>query len=388
MKKLPSLVIKLGILSLFTDMSSEMIFPLLPLFIASLPGGGPLALGIIEGIAESTAAFFKLLSGFWTDKVKKRAPFVIFGYSLAGLVRPLIGFAGTVWFVLAMRFLDRIGKGLRGSPRDAMIADTVPPERRGAAFGFQRVMDHSGAVAGPIIAAILMSFFGFTVRQVIFAAIVPSIVVIILVLTLKEPSKTVQTPTVKISPEIGKTSSGFGMLVAAVFIFTLGNSSDAFLLLRLSEAGIKPHFIPILWSLHHVLKIAGAWLGGNLSDIFGRKLLMITGLALYAAVYLLFGTVTGNIYLVSIFILYGASIGILEPTESAWVSELSHSDKRGAAFGIYNAAKGFGALPASLIFGLLWKEYGYFTAFTVGAVLASVSMLTVFFINGKNFRTS
>ena len=379
-RRFPKSIYKLGFLSLFTDMSSEMIFPLLPVLIASLPGGGPLVLGIIEGIAESAASFMKLVSGIWTDKVKKRMPFLVAGYGLASIVRPLIGLA-TVWqLVLSLRFLDRVGKGLRSSPRDALIADSVPSNRRGQAFGLQRMMDHAGAVAGPAIVFLLMSLAGLTVRQVILFAALPSSIVLAILLTLREPeSMTVKqeqtAPIVRI-----ESNRSYRLLLAAVLVFTLGNSSDAFLLMRLSKAGVAAQYVALLWGLHHILKIAGACFGGRTSDILGRKTLILAGFGLYALVYCAFGIISSDAVLMGIFIVYGASIGMLEPAERAWVSELSTSAGLGSAFGFYHAAIGFGALPASLMFGFLWRQYGQLVAFMTGAGLATAAAVIVTFV--------
>ena len=382
-RRFPKSIYKLGFLSLFTDMSSEMIFPLLPVLIASLPGGGPLVLGIIEGIAESTASFMKLVSGIWTDRVKKRTPFMVAGYGLASIVRPLIGLA-TVWqMVLSLRFLDRVGKGLRSSPRDALIADSVPSDRRGQAFGLQRMMDHAGAVAGPAIVFLLMSLAGLTVRQVILFAALPSAIVLVILITLREPV----SMTVKQEQTVPSSGAGsprdYRLLLSAVLVFTLGNSSDAFLLMRLSNAGVAAQYVALLWGLHHILKIAGAWFGGRASDILGRKKLMLAGFGLYALVYCAFGIISSDVVLMGIFIVYGASIGMLEPAERAWVSELSTSAGRGSAFGFYHAAIGFGALPASLMFGFLWRQYGQFVAFMTGAGLAVAAAGIVVFVKEK-----
>ena len=376
-------MVKIGLLSLFTDMSSEMIFPLLPVFLATLPGGGLFVLGIIEGIAESTASFLKLVSGLWTDKIGKRTPFIITGYGLASIVRPLIAFA-TIWpAVLVLRFFDRVGKGLRSSPRDALIADSVTPEKRGAAYGFHRMMDHTGAVAGPVIAMVLMGLLGFSIRQVILFAAVPSVAVVVIISTLGETgiSGAVEETTTNI--EKTTKTGNYRLLLAAVLVFTLGNSSDAFLLMRLSYAGVATPYIALFWGLHHIVKISGAWFGGRTSDIFGRKALMLTGFGMYALIYIVFGTISSKLALMGIFIFYGASIGILEPTERAWVSELSSAGKRGAAFGFYHAAKGFGALPASLIFGFLWSRFGQSAAFFTGAGLAVAALCIILFIKPK-----
>jgi len=380
MSGFPKTVIKLGFLSLFTDMSSEMIFPLLPVLLRSLPGGGPFVLGVIEGIAETISSFLKLISGLWTDRVRKRTPFVKVGYGLASIVRPLIAFA-TVWpVVLFLRLLDRVGKGLRSSPRDAMIADSVSTDRCGAAFGFQRMMDHTGAVLGPLIVFLLMGLCGFSIRQMILFAAVPSIIVLAIISTLKESKKTT-APVDKITDmEHDTMTRDYRLLLAAVLIFTLGNSSDAFLLMRLSDAGVDTRYVALLWGIHNMVKIMGAWIGGQFSDRFGRKILMFVGLGLYALVYMAFGIIGSGYMIMVVFSIYGVSTGILEPTERAWVSEMSSADKRGTAFGFYHAVKGFGALPASLMFGFLWHQFGQIAAFFTGAGLAATAMVIVGFI--------
>ncbi|MHB9029681.1 MAG: MFS transporter [Candidatus Latescibacterota bacterium] len=380
MKNLPSIILKLGLLSLLNDISSEMVFPLLPLLLVTLPGGGPVAIGIIEGIAETTGTFLKLGSGVWADRIRRRTPFIAAGYSLAGMSRPLIALA-TVWpAVLALRFLDRVGKGLRGAPRDAMIADSVHPSRRGAAFGFQRMMDHAGAVAGPLIALLLLGSFGLSVRQVILLSGVPAVVLIGVLITLREPEHHLERQESVPKAEMKILNRDFRLLLVAVFIFTLGNSTDAFLILRLSEAGISAASIALLWSLHHLVKIAGAWLGGRATDRLGSKSAMLAGLALYAMVYLAFGSLAAPFPLVGVFIMYGASIGVIEPAEGAWVAGLSTRSKRGAAYGLYSAAKGFAALPASIGFGLVWRTFGVFYAFLAGAILAIAAAAILFFV--------
>jgi len=382
-RRFPQTVYMLGLLSLFNDMSSEMVFPLLPVLVASLPGGGPLVLGVIEGIADSASSVMKLISGIWADRVKRRSPFIVTGYGLASVVRPLIGFA-TAWpMVFALRFFDRMGKGLRSSPRDAIIADSVPDERRGQAFGLQRMMDHAGAVAGPAVVFLLMSLAGFSVRHVIVFAALPSLIVLSILPTIHEHEKKADPSVLTTDSTNTASPRNYRLLLAAVLVFTLGNSSDAFLLMRLSNAGFATQYVALLWGLHHILKIIGAWFGGHASDRLGRKALMIMGFGLYALVYCAFGVIGSGMVLMGVFIVYGASIGMLEPTERAWVAELSPSGKRGSAFGFYHATIGFGSLPASLVFGFLWRQFGHFTAFVTGAGLALIAAGIVIFIEGK-----
>lgn len=381
--RLPPSVIALGVVSFFTDFSSEMIYPLLPVFLSSVLGAGALALGIIEGIAESTAALFKVVSGIWTDRSGRRKPFILAGYSLAGLARPLIGLA-TAWpFVLAMRFADRIGKGLRTSPRDALIAGVTEPDQRGVAYGFHRSMDHAGAVIGPLVAAGLLASTGMSLRQVFLLAAIPAaLVIVVLVAWVREPvaefEKDPQSPPLK--SHWSDLGSEFKFLLLALLVFTLGNSTDAFLLLRLSNAGIPATWTAVLWSLHHVVKMASAYWGGHLSDRFGRRRMIIFGWTVYAAIYLAFALVDSPTVLIAVFLAYGIYFGLTEPSEKAWVADLVPAHLRGTAFGYYNGVIGLGALPASLIFGFLWQTWGLTTAFLTGAGFAAVAsaLLLVF----------
>jgi MFS family permease len=384
-KAIPDIVIRLGILSLLNDISSEMVFPLLPLFLSALPGGGPVVIGVIEGVAETTGMFLKLASGFWSDRIRRRTPFVIFGYALAGITRPLIALASVWPIVLFLRFADRVGKGMRGAPRDAMIADSTASEMRGRAFGFQRMMDHSGAVIGPLIAAFLISAMGFSIKWVILCAAIPSIALFIILFTLREQPRSVsEKETLLSKPAPLKLGRDFKLLLAAVFVFTLGNSSDAFLILRLHDVGVSTFYLALLWALHHTMKITGAWAGGKGTDLLSAKPVYLAGLGLYAIIYLAFGSFGSDTLLIIIFIIYGLSIGMIEPAEGAWIAALSTSERRSSAYGVYNAAKGFALLPASAGFGLIWHEFGQFAAFLTGAVLAFLAGIILLFVQKKS----
>jgi MFS family permease len=370
---IPRTVIALGIVSFFTDVSSEMIYPLLPVFLSEVLGAGALALGLIEGVAESTAAFLKVISGVWTDRISRRKPFIIAGYGLAGIVRPFIGLAQVWPAVLVLRFIDRIGKGVRTSPRDALIADVTPTAQRGTSYGFHRSMDHAGAVVGPLIATALMGLAGFQMRSVFLLAAVPAaIVMIIIFVYIREPKRADQPAEVqrgKIQPWSG-LSKGYKRYLAILLLFTLGNSTDAFLLLRLSEAGVAVIGISALWALHHVVKMVTSYIFGRASDRFGYRLSIILGWLVYAAVYFGFGMVNHSTGLIIIFLAYGIYFGLTEPAEKALVSRLVPAELRGTAFGWYHGVIGLAALPASLLFGWLWRNYGTTAAFTCGAALA------------------
>ena len=373
--KLPAVVWALGLASFLTDLSSEMIYPLLPVFLAGTLGAGAVALGIIEGVAETTASVLKIVSGHWADRVTRRKPIVLAGYTLSSLARPLIGLAGVWPVVMALRFTDRVGKGVRTSPRDALIADAVPAERRGEAFGIQRSLDHAGAVCGPLVAAGLMTFLGLTLRSVFLLAAVPAAACIVaLVVGIHETPRAVPPKTDGDKKE-SAVSPEYRRFLIALALFALGNSTDAFLLLRLSNAGVAAALVAVLWSAHHVVKMTAAYYGGSLSDRVGRKTLVMAGWGVYALSYLGFALVDHALPLIVIFLVYGLYQGLCEPSEKAWAVDLVPASVRGAALGWYNGVTGLAALPASIVFGLVWQSFGAPAAFMLGCVLAGLAAL-------------
>lgn len=376
-KGVPGTVVALGFVSLFTDLSSEMIYPLIPVFLTTVLGAGALALGVIEGVAESTAALLKVVSGWWTDRVEKRKPFVFAGYGIAGAVRPMMAFVTSWAAVAGIRFVDRVGKGIRTAPRDALITDVTPVQSRGAAFGLHRSLDHFGAVLGPLVAALLL-WLGLTLRQVFFLAIVPAIVVIVVIARFVREPERADPPdeaTQHVARRWRELGSSYWWLIGAVFVFTLGNSADAFLLLRLSDAGISAMWIATLWALFSLVKMTANLIGGRLSDSVGRKRLVLAGWAFYALIYVGMGLATRTAALIVLFLAYGLYFGATEPVERAWVAGLAPANLRGSAFGYYNAAIGIGALPASLVFGGIWAAFGPTAAFLFGAAIAAVAAL-------------
>ncbi len=377
--RLPATVVALGVVSLLTDLSSEMIYPLLPVFLTTVLAAGPQALGLIEGVAESTASLFKVASGVWSDRVRHRRPLVVAGYSLAGAVRPLIGLA-TAWpMVLGLRFVDRVGKGLRTSPRDALVADATPPARRGEAFGLQRAMDHAGAVAGPLVAAALLGLGGVPLRVVFLLAVIPAIAVVVVLLAwVKEGPRHIQPSRGRIFTTWRDLGRPLHVVLAALLLFTLGNSTDAFLLLRLSQAGVSIAAVAVVWSAFHVVKMTSAYACGRISNRLGRRPMVIAGWAFYAAVYLAFGVAQSRNAVIAIFLLYGLYYGLTEPVERAWVADLVPERLRGTAFGLYHGVIGLAALPASLLFGALWQHFGASVAFFSGAALAAAASVLLF----------
>lgn len=377
-KKLPSTVLALGFVSLLTDLSSEMIYPLLPVFLTTVLGAGAFALGIIEGTAEMTASILKIVSGYLSDRAERRKPIVMVGYTLSSLMRPLIGLA-TVWHqVLFFRFMDRVGKGLRTSPRDALIADVTDKEIRGRAYGLHRAMDHAGAVIGPLIALILMNILHLSLREIFLLAIIPGILVILTLKAAVKEKKDSFTGDIKktVSSE-GYHGKNFFIFITAVTVFTLGNSSDAFLLLRLSRSGINTTHVVFLWSLFHIVKMGSTYLLGMVSDKIDKKKMIISGWLYYSIIYLLFAIFQDPSTLIVLFLLYGIHFGFTEPAERAWISSLVTKQLRGRGFGIYHGIIGIATLPASMIFGLLWQKFGYSYAFLTGALLAFISCLII-----------
>lgn len=369
-------MVALGIVSLLTDLSSEMIYPLLPVFLSVTLGASAMTVGAIEGAAESTAALLRLASGWWSDRLTRRKPLVVAGYLLAAIVRPLVGLAGSATQVLAIRLTDRVGKGIRTAPRDALIADSVDASIRGRAYGFHRASDHAGAVIGPLVAFVLLGIAGLSMRNVFLLAAIPgALAVIVLITRVQEPARAV-APKVELG-KAGDLSRRFWAYLGVVLLFTLGNSSDAFLLLRAADLGVPPALIPILWAMLHVVKSASSVPGGALSDRLGRKPLIVAGWLLFAAVYLGFGMASEEWHAWALFAVYGVFFGLTEGVEKALVADIVPAARRGAAFGWYSLTIGLGALPASLLFGFIWERVGVAAAFWFGAVLALLAAVGI-----------
>jgi len=369
-----------------------MIYPLLPLFLAGALGANASFIGAIEGVAESVASLLKVMSGVWSDRMSRRKPFVVAGYVLASVVRPFTAIAQTATQVLALRLTDRIGKGIRTAPRDALLADSAPSEVRGRAFGFHAAADNAGAVVGPVIAFVFLQSQGIgtfesprldsveeqAIRNVFWLAAIPAaIAVAVLIFFVREvPRKTSsQSEDVAPLPAPATLSRRFWAYLVVILLFTLGNSTDAFLLLRAHQLGVPIVMAPILWAFLNFVKAATGTYGGHLSDVVGRKSLIVGGWILYAAVYFAFGWATAAWHAWALFAIYGIFYGMTEGTEKALVADFVPPARRGAAFGWYNLAIGLGALPASLIFGAIWDASGARSAFAFGATLALLAAL-------------
>ena len=371
----------LSAVSFLTDVSSEMIYPLLPVFLTSVLGANASFIGAIEGAAESTAALLKLASGWWSDRVRKRKPLVVIGYGIATLMRPLVAIAQTASQVLAIRVADRVGKGIRNAPRDALIAESVDPSIRGKAFGFHRAADHAGGVLGPLIAFTVLTYKWAPIRKVFLLAAIPgALSFLVLVLFVREIERPADAPAGS-GPDLTlPLGSRFWRVLGVIFLFTLGNSTDAFLLLRANQLGVAVALAPILWAALHVVKSLSSTPGGALSDRIGRRPTLIMGWALYAAVYFGFAHARTAWQAWALFGVYGIFFGLTEGSERALVADLVIPERRGTAFGWYNLAIGLGALPASILFGYVWDHAGASRAFLMGASLALAAALGMLFV--------
>ena len=375
----------LGWISFFTDMATEMIYPLLPLFLTRTLGGSAMSLGVIEGVAEAANSALKVFSGWLTDRFGQPKKLVLLGYGLSSSVRPLIGLV-TAWpQVLALRFTDRLGKGIRSSPRDAMLAGFAPANTRGRVYGFHRAMDHAGAVAGPLLATVFLYFYPEAYRALFTWTLVPGIVVVLLILRLPSAPPARSAPSAPPAPaptappaRLAPLAPGFYRAIAIITIFALGNASDAFILLRLTDLGVAPVWIPLLWSALHVVKMSSSVIGGAMSDRFGRRTMIILGYLWYALIYGAFAWTTSLPAVIAIFLAYGIYFGLTEGVEKAWVADLAPPASRGTAFGIYNAALGLGGLAASLVFGAIWTRVSPPAAFLTGASLALAASVLLY----------
>jgi len=374
----------LGWVSLFNDISSEMIYPLLPLFLTQVLGASVIFVGLIEGIAESVSSFLKLFSGWFSDRFQKRKGIIFFGYSLASFTRPIMGLTTSAYHVLFLRFFDRVGKGVRTSPRDALLSQSALENERGKAFGFQRAMDHAGAMTGPLIASLLMATLTQDLRVIFILAAIPAVLCLwVLYRGVSEARRDLPSTSPPLSLDLKSWDRKFKSFLLIITLFTLGNSSDAFLLLRAKDLGIGVASIPILWFVFHLSKTAFSVPGGTLSDRIGRKRVMIIAWTIYGLVYLGFAFASNAFHIWLLFFVYGIFYGFSEGTERAWVADLVEESKRGTAYGAYHFFIGIAALPASLLMGFLWKAIGVQWAFSFGAVMALIAAFLAIILMGN-----
>jgi len=371
--RLPRNVKVLGWASLLNDVSSEMIYPLLSNFLINVLGGSKAWLGIIDGTAESISSFVKLWAGGRSDRGGGRKWFVVAGYSLAALARPLTAVIAFPWQLFGIRVADRIGKGIRTPPRDALIADSTQPEIRGRAFGFHRGMDHLGAAIGPLLAAAFLWRWPDAIKELFLLTLVPGVLVVVLLLFGLRAPKTAAAPKERHTWTLRPFDRGFRLYLLALIVFTLGNSSDLFLLTRAGELGVAAWLLPILWCIFGLGKSGGNVFAGRVVDRVGPRPMILFGWVFYAGIYLAFGLATAAWHVWILFVAYAVFYAMTEPAEKTLVANLVGPEHRGLAYGWFNCAIGIATLPASVLFGVLYESFGEngaLVAFGSGAGLA------------------
>jgi len=374
--RVPPLVRRLGLVSFFTDAASEMIYPLLPALLKSF-GAASVWLGAMEGIAEALSAVVKYRMGPLTDRAEQRKPLVVVGYGLATVVRPLIAFASAGWHVVLFRSLDRIGKGVRGVPRDALIADAVDKEHLAKAFSFHRAMDNAGSVLGPILAFTLLRFAELPLRVVIGLAIVPGLVsVATLVFGVKDPGRHEPVERASAAP-VGKLPPEVTRYLAVLALFTLGSSADSFLVLRAVDLGMREEWTPLLWLALSASKALSNMPGGRIADRFGRQRTLVLAWTMYAVFYAAIAFVSSLAAFVALAIAYGTYYGLSEGAERAILAERAPPKVRGRAFAAMHAVTGFAVLPANLLFGVL---YGIDARLSFGASAAFAGIAAILLV--------
>jgi MFS family permease len=372
-------VVLLGFVSLLNDSASEMIYPLLPVFLTVTLGATPFDVGLIEGVADAIASILKYYAGSWSDRLTRRRPLISTGYALAAGSRALIA-AAVAWpWVLAARLIDRTGKGIRSAPRDALISDVTPVEQRGKAYGFHRALDHTGAIVGPLMAMLFLQGFHLQMRTVFYIAVIPGFIAVLLLTTVlkeapREP-RTTSSTTTTLTPLPGR----FWAALGAIALFSLANSSDVFLLLQANAGGVPTAMLPLLWAAHHVIKALFSTRAGSLSDRMDRRTLLIVGWLSYAVIYFAFPIAHSMTSFFVLFILYAIPFTLTEGAERAWISTMVPAEARGRSFGLYYLATGIFVLLGTLLFGAIYERVSHTAAFATGASIAVIAALFVVF---------
>jgi MFS family permease len=379
---LPRPVRLLGWVSLLTDAATEAVYPLLPVFITQVLGGPPVALGIVEGAADATSSALRIVSGRWSDRLGRRKPIAVAGYALSSAVRPFVAVASSWTHVFLVRVTDRVGKGIRSAPRDAMLAALAPPGQLGRVFGYHWAMDHAGAAVGPLLATAFLWFAPDSYRLLFALTVIPGALAVATLLRVPESEPKAPLAPAPLAPRAPlaplaplKLPASLKRYLWVMAIFTLGNSSDAFLLLQLSNAGAPMMGLTLLWSGQHAIKAALASWAGHLSDRMGRRALIVVGWLTYAAVYAGFAWSGSLTTLTGWFLIYSVYAALVEGSEKALIADLTPSPQHATAFGWHAAVQGFGALAAGLSFGAIWQAFGAPAAFLTGATLALVAAL-------------
>ena len=376
--KIPAQVVLLGLAALLNDVSSDIIYPLLPIFLSAQLGATPFVVGMIEGLADALASILKLAAGWWSDRTPRRKPFIVAGYAIAAAARLVLAIASAWPVVLGSRLLDRTGKGIRSAPRDALIADVTLPEQRGRAFGLHRAMDHAGALVGPLVAALLLGAFALPFRTIFLIAVIPGIVgVAVIAIALRE--KPTERRTVEKPATAATLPRELRAPLVAIAIFALANSSDVFLILYAHSAGIETFWIPILWAAHHAVKAALSTAGGALSDRSRRNRVLAAGWALYGIVYFAFPLATSVKSFAVLFVAYALPFTLTEGTERAWIADHLTPELKGHAFGVYYLIQGICTLAGTAVFGLWYQRISHMGAFHLAGGIALVAAAFAFF---------
>ncbi len=374
----------LGLVSLFTDLSSQMVFPLIPLFMVTVLGSGVYAVGIVEGAAETTASFFKVVSGYWSDKIERRKPFVLFGYSLSAITKPLFAFANIWSFVLFIRVIERIGKGIRTAPRDAIVAESSDESVRGKAYGFHRAMDGVGSVLGAVLAFLLLPIFGY--RNIFMFAFLPGMIAVFIILFIKEKKRASEEHKINemsIKLTFKELPMNLKLFLIVSGIFALGHFGYAFLLVRAVDIGLADHMAILLYIIFYVVYTVCAIPSGTLSDQIGRKPVLRAGYVIFGVTSfgLIFAT---SIYSISLlFVSYGIFYAMIDGAQRAFVVDLAPKHLKATALGTFHTAIGLVALPGGYIAGLLWDKISPETTFIYGLTLTIISLILFTFVKEK-----
>jgi MFS family permease len=373
-----------GLTSFLTDTSVKMVYSVMPMFLLSI-GASKTSLSLIEGIAESTASLLKSISGYWSDKIGKNKPFMLIGYGLSSLIMPLYAFTIAPVQVLFLRFAERVGKGIRTAPRDSLIANSVANGETGKSFGVQKAMDNMGAIVGPMLAFFLMLYFSNNYRLVFILSGIPALLgILVIIFGIKDARNKKENLIKKF--RFGDFNKKFYLFLFILFVFNLGNSTDALLMVKANEIGVKVVFIPLVYLITSIVSVALAIPIGTLSDKIGKERLLIGGFLIYAFVYFGFGMTKNVGVILMLFAMYGLYSAMTDGVQKAFISDIIDENKKGTGLGIYNALLGITLLPASLLAGYLYDHVNSDVPFYFGACMAVLSSILLLLYTRMDFQ--